>query len=45
MLFGEELETQHWIEVAQDCAYLSTEISAGLLEKYENPWKNAAFHD
>ena len=32
---GEELETQHWIEAAQDCAYLSPEISTGLLEKYD----------
>ena len=32
---GEELETQHWIEAAQDCAYLSPETSSGLLEKYD----------
>jgi four helix bundle protein len=32
---GEELETQHWIEAAQDCAYLSPETSTGLLEKYD----------
>jgi four helix bundle protein len=32
---GEELETQHWIEAAQDCAYLSPEISTQLLEKYD----------
>jgi four helix bundle protein len=32
---GEELETQHWIEAAQDCAYLSSETSTGLLEKYD----------
>ena len=30
---GEELETQHWIEAALDCAYLSCETSTGLLEK------------
>jgi four helix bundle protein len=32
---GEELETQHWIEAAHDCAYLSPETSTGLLEKYD----------
>ena len=32
---GEELETQHWIEAAQDCAYLSPETSTGILEKYD----------
>ena len=32
---GEELETQHWIEVAQDCAYLSPQTSTGILEKYD----------
>jgi four helix bundle protein len=33
---GEELETQHWIETAQDCAYLSPETSSKLLEKYDS---------
>jgi len=33
---GELLETQHWIETAQDCAYLSIETSTGLLEKYDS---------
>ena len=32
---GEELETQHWIQAAQDCAYLSPEISTRLLEQYD----------
>ena len=32
---GEELETQHWIEAAQDCAYLSPETSTRLLEQYD----------
>jgi four helix bundle protein len=32
---GEELETQHWIETAQDCSYLSIETSTGLLQKYD----------
>ena len=27
---GEELETQHWIEAAQDCAYLSPEKSTSV---------------
>jgi four helix bundle protein len=30
---GEQLETQHWIETALDCSYLSTETAAGLLQK------------
>lgn len=28
---GEQLETQHWIEVARDCAYITTEEAAKLL--------------
>ncbi len=32
---GEELETQHWIEIAQDCSYLSIEMSNKLLQKYD----------
>ena len=32
---GEELETQHWIETAQDCSYLSQEMSTRLLENYD----------
>ena len=32
---GEELETQHWIETAQDCAYLSPEMSSRLLQNYD----------
>jgi four helix bundle protein len=31
---GEQLETQHWIEVAQNCHYISTEIANQLLEHY-----------
>lgn len=31
---AEQLETQHWIEVAHDCGYISEEISKGLLENY-----------
>lgn len=30
---GEQLETQHWIETAFDCSYLSKEETAALLEK------------
>lgn len=32
---GEQLETQHWIETASDCAYISSEITNEMLEKYE----------
>lgn len=31
---GEQQETQHWIEVAKDCGYLSLKDSGGLLERY-----------
>ncbi len=30
---GEQNETQHWVEVAQDCAYLAPEEAAGLLSE------------
>jgi len=30
---AEQLETQHWIETALDCLYVSSEIAAGLLQK------------
>jgi len=33
---GEELETQHWIEVAVDCNYFSNEIAIGLLLRYDS---------
>ena len=42
---GEELETQHWIETAQDYAYLSSETSSKLLEKYDSVGKNAESYD
>ena len=31
---GEQLETQHWIETAFDCSYISNETSCNLLERY-----------
>ncbi len=31
---GEQLETQHWIETALDCAYVSNETAAGFLKPY-----------
>ncbi len=36
---GEQLETQHWIETAQDCFYISKEIADGLLQQYANVGK------
>ena len=30
---GEQNETQHWVEVALDCTYISEETSAGLLQQ------------
>ena len=32
---SEQLETQHWIEIAEECEYISTEIMEGLLTKCE----------
>lgn len=32
---GEQQETQHWIETASDCAYLSDDESKALLQEYE----------
>ncbi|MFM7430506.1 MAG: four helix bundle protein [Flammeovirgaceae bacterium] len=31
---GEQLETQHWIEVALDCGYISNEVVANFLKQY-----------
>ena len=31
---GEQQETQHWIETATDCSYLSSETANGLLSQY-----------
>ncbi len=31
---GEQQETQHWIETALDCSYLSSETANGLLSQY-----------
>jgi four helix bundle protein len=31
---GEQLETQHWIEVALDCGYISNEVAANFLKQY-----------
>ncbi len=31
---GEQLETQHWIEIAFDCTYISNEGTKDLLDKY-----------
>lgn len=31
---GEQQETQHWIETAFDCSYISTDVAKSLLEKY-----------
>ena len=36
---GEQLETQHWLEVAADCDYISPETSEELLNKYHEVGK------
>ena len=30
---GEQLETQHWVEMALDCCYISNEIAESLLQQ------------
>lgn len=32
---AEQLETQHWIDTAYDCKYLTTEVSNDLIERYK----------
>ena len=32
---GEQLETQHWLETALDCEYLTKEVAANLLQQCE----------
>jgi len=32
----EQMETQHWIEVSEECKYLNPEITVGLLNKCES---------
>src|SRR5680860_674791 len=36
---GEQLETQHWIETALDCSYISRETANGLLQQYASVGK------
>jgi len=36
---GEQLETQHWIETAVDCGYMTLAISSELLSQYESVGK------
>ncbi len=36
---GEQLETQHWIETALDCSYISKEIASNLLSSYSSVGK------
>lgn len=31
---GEQLETQHWIETALDCSYISKEVAGDILQQY-----------
>jgi four helix bundle protein len=33
---SEQLETQHWLEVSEECNYLNAEISTSLLRKCES---------
>lgn len=33
---GEQLETQHWLETAFDCSYITKESFSDLLSKYES---------
>lgn len=36
---GEQLETQHWIETAVDCSYISNELAGSLLQQYASVGK------
>ena len=36
---GEQLETQHWIETALDCTYVSNEVANTLLDQYASVGK------
>ncbi|MBI2269467.1 MAG: four helix bundle protein [Bacteroidetes bacterium] len=36
---GEQQETQHWIETALDCSYISVEIAEDLLKNYASVGK------
>jgi four helix bundle protein len=36
---GEQLETQHWLEVAEECNYLNTDQTKMLLDKCESVGK------
>lgn len=36
---GEQQETQHWIETALDCSYISKEIADNLLKNYSSVGK------
>lgn len=36
---GEQLETQHWIETALDCSYISNDIANDLIKKYSSVGK------
>jgi four helix bundle protein len=31
---GEQLETQHWIDTARECSYVSDEVARDLLNRY-----------
>ena len=31
---GEQLETQHWVETAFDCQYISSDVADALLDRY-----------
>ena len=33
---GEQLETQHWLEVSEECEYVNSEKAKGLLQKCES---------
>lgn len=42
---GEQLETQHWIELALDCGYLSKTKTDELLNRCFFYWQNDRFND
>jgi len=42
---AEQLETQHWIEVAGDCEYLTPQQQQPLFDLLSESRKDASFHD
>lgn len=42
---AEQLETQHWIEISEECQYIDSKIAKQLLNKCESMWENDSKND